>query len=160
MKRLRWVAVMVIALLLGAWVSAPAVQAQPADGVGKAVSDLYVGVLQKVVALMKDRPDPKDLTAKLTQLKEETIKQMVELGKKREALDPAGRKAVDDSIMKTMNSLSPDLFTEFQNGRIHYAKLDPGLGKLIMDFHMIPQYAVFDNLKQHAPKEAERLGIK
>jgi hypothetical protein len=160
MKRMRWGAVVMTALLMGVLCGAPNAQAQPADGVGKAVSDLYVGVLQKVVALMKDRPDPKDLTAKLTQLKEETIKQMVELGKKREALDPAGRKAVDDSIMKTMNSLSPDLFTEFQNGRNHYAQLDPALGKLIMDFHMIPQYAVFDNLKQHAPKEAERLGIK
>jgi hypothetical protein len=26
--------------------------------------------------------------------------------------------------------------------------------------HLIPQYAVFDNLKKHAPQEAQRLGIK
>jgi hypothetical protein len=51
-------------------------------------------------------------------------------------------------------------YTGFLDGKNHYAKLDPSLGKLIMDFHMIPQYAVFDNLKQHAPQEAERLGIK
>lgn len=160
-KAKRWCVVLMTGLLLGVWFKAPAAaQAPPADGVGKAVSDLYVGVLQKVVGLMKERPDPRDLTVKLTQLKEETITQMVELGKKREALDLAGKKAVDHSIMKTMNKLSPDLFSEFLNGKTHYAKLDPGLGKLIMDFHMIPQDAVFDNRKQHAPKEAERLGIQ
>ena len=100
------------------------------------------------------------MTPKLAQLKEETITKMVALGKQREALDQAGKKAVDRSIEQTMNKLSPDLFTEFSGGNAYYAKLDPKLSKLIMDFHMIPQYAVFDNLKQHAPQEAQRLGIK
>ena len=52
------------------------------------------------------------------------------------------------------------LFKEFGDANAHYFKLDPKLSKLIMDFHLIPQYAVFDNLKKHAPQEAQRLGIK
>ena len=39
-------------------------------------------------------------------------------------------------------------------------KLDKNLSKLIMDFFRMPQYAIFEVLKKHAPKEAERLGIK
>ena len=100
------------------------------------------------------------MTPKLAQLKEETITKMVALGRKREAFDQAGKKKVDRIIEQTMNKLSPDLFNEFSDGNAHYFKLDPKLSKLIMDFHMIPQYAVFDNLKQHAPQEAQRLGIK
>jgi hypothetical protein len=156
----KWLSVVVLVVMMGAVFSPPDAQAQAADNVGKAISDLYLGVMQKVVSFMKNRPDPKELATQLTQLKDETIKQMVDLGKKREALDTTGKKGVDDSIMQTMNKLDPNMFTEFLDGKNHYGKLDPNLGKLIMDFHMIPQYAVFDNLKQHAPEEAKRLGIK
>jgi len=156
----RWFAVTVAVVMMSLWLGVQAAPAQSADEVGKSISSLYLEVLQKVVTLMKNRPDPKELAPKLAQLKEETIKQMVELGKKREALDQAGKQAVDRSIEQTMNKLSPDLFKDFLDGKNYYAKPDPNLGKLIMDFHMIPQYAVFDNLKQHAPQEAQRLGIK
>ena len=157
----KWLAaVTAVVMVMGLAWGGQTAQAQSADEIGKSISGLYLEVMQKVVTLMKDRPDLKELTPKLAQLKDETIKQMVELGKKREALDQAGKKGVDRVIEQTMNKLSPDLFKEFSDGNAHYFKLDPELSKLIMDFHMIPQYAVFDNLKQHAPQEAQRLGIK
>jgi uncharacterized protein YdbL (DUF1318 family) len=37
---------------------------------------------------------------------------------------------------------------------------DANLGKIIKDFNIITQYALFDLLKKQSPKEAERLGIK
>jgi len=149
--------VLIISALLGL---SPAARAETPDEMGKAVTTLYLEALQKVVALLKDRPAPADLQPKLEQLKEDTIKKMVELGRKRAALDPAGKQAVDKIIENSVKTLPPELFQAFSEGNAHYFKLDKNLSKLIMDFHLIPQYAIFEVLKQNAPQEAERLGIK
>ena len=92
---LKKLAVVVGLALLCGLASVALAQAQSPDALGKAVADNYLEALKKVNELTKDRPDPKDLTPKVEALKEETIKKMVELGKKVEALDAAGKKKAD-----------------------------------------------------------------
>ncbi|MBM4285873.1 MAG: hypothetical protein FJ128_11600 [Deltaproteobacteria bacterium] len=135
-------------------------QAQSPEDLGKAIFDGYVEALVKVNELMKDKPDPKDLTPKVEALKEETIQKMVELGKKVAALDDAGRKKVDSKLVLAMGTVPGDVFKAFSEGQMHYQKADANLGRLIKDFNIITQYAFFDLLKKQTPKEAERLGIK
>jgi hypothetical protein len=135
-------------------------QAQSTDALGKAIADKHLEALKQLNALMKDRPEPKDLTPKVEALKEETIKQMVELGRKVEALDEAGKKKADAKVSMAFGSMPMDVFKPFSEGQQFYAKQDPKLGKTIKDFNIITQYAVFDLLKKQDPKEAERLGIK
>jgi hypothetical protein len=135
-------------------------QAQTPDELGKNIATLYLETMQNVVALMKDRPAPADLQPKLTQMKEDTIKKMVEFGRKREAMDQAGKQKVDGIIENSVKTLPPELFQAFSEANAHYFKLDQNLSKLIMAFHLIPQYAIFEVVKKHAPQEAERLGIK
>lgn len=136
------------------------VAAQTPDDLAKAISDTQREAMEQVVVLMKDRPAPAELQPKLAQLKEDTIKKMVEIGAKREAFSPDDRKIVDGLVEKAHGQLPSDLVTAFTEGNAHYLELDKDLSKLIMDFFLIPQYALFDVLKQYLPEEAERLGIK
>jgi len=158
--KLNKVAVVVALALVCVLTSVALVQAQSPDELGKAIADNYLEALKKVNELMKDRPDPKDLTPKVEALREETIKKMVEVGQKVAKLDEAGKKKVDTKVSMAFSATPGDVFKAFSEGQQFYTKKDPKLGKLIKDFNIITQYALFDLLKKQEPKEAERLGIK
>jgi hypothetical protein len=158
--KLNKLAVVVALALVCGLASVTLAQAQSPDELGKAIADNYLEALKKVNELTKDRPDPKDLTPKVEALKEGTIKKMVELGKKVEALDAAGKKKAEAKVAMAFSSTPMDVFKPFSEAQQFYAQKDPNLGNLIKDFNIITQYAFFDLLKKQAPKEAERLGIK
>jgi hypothetical protein len=158
--KLKTVAVMVTLALLCGLVTVMVAQAQSPDELGKAIADNQLESLKKINELMKDRPDPKDLTPKVNALKEETIKKMVALGQKVAKLDAAGQKRVDTKVSMAFGNTPGDVFKAFSAGQQFYAKKDPNLGKTIKDFNIITQYALFYLLKKQEPKEAERLGIK
>jgi hypothetical protein len=159
MKSKKLAVALVLGLLCG-MASVALAQAQSPDALGKSITDKHLEALKKINALMKDRPEPAGLTPKVEALKEETVKQMVELGQKVAALDEAGKKKVDAKVSMAFGSMPMDVFKPFSEGQQFYAKKDPNLGKLIKDFNIITQYAFFDLLKKQDPKEAERLGIK
>jgi hypothetical protein len=158
--QMKKVAVLMALALLGGLAVAMAAQAQSPDDLGKAIADNYLTALKKVNELMKDRPEPADLSPKVEALKEETIKQMVEVGHKVAKLDDAGKKKVDAKVSMALGNTPGDVFKAFSEGQMFYQKKDPNLGKNIKDFNIITQYGLFDLLKKQAPKEAERLGIK
>jgi|WetSurMetagenome_2_1015567.scaffolds.fasta_scaffold192664_2 hypothetical protein len=159
MKVKQTAVIMVLALLCGLALVTLA-QAQSPDELGKAIVDNYYDSLKKLTGLMKDQPEPADLTPKVDALKEETIKKMVELGQKVAKLDEAGKKKVDAKVSMGLSNTPMDVFKAFSEGQQFYAKKDAKLGKTIKDFNIITQYALFDLLKKQEPKEAERLGIK
>jgi hypothetical protein len=159
MKLKKVAVVMALALLCGL-ASVALAQAQSADELRKAVADNYLEALKKVNELMKDRPEPNDLTPKVAALREETIKKMVDLGHKVAKLDPAGQKKAEAKVAMAFSSTPGDVFKAFSEGQQFYMKKDPNLGKNINDFNIITQYAFFNLLKKQEPKEAERLGIK
>jgi hypothetical protein len=158
--KLKKVAVVVTLALLCGLAFVTVAQAQSPDELGKAIADNYLEALKKANELMKDRPDPKDLTPKVEALKEETVKKMVALGQKVAALDAAGQKKAEAKVAMAFSAIPMDVFKPFSEGQQFYMQKDPNLGKLINEFNIITQYAFFPLLKKQAPKEAERLGIK
>lgn len=136
---------------------APAAMMAPEE-IATKVYDLYQQSLLDVVDITRAEKDVRTLKEKLTALKEQYIKKLVALGRKREELDDTGRGAVDTALFKKVSALSPDLLEAYQEVREPYFGTD--LGKLLMSFNNITQYANFDLLRLQAPEELERLGIK
>jgi hypothetical protein len=155
----KWTVMVAAALVFGLALASFAQAQSPAE-LGKAIADNYLETLKKLNELMKDKPDAKDLAPKVDALKEETIKKMVELGKKVAALDDAGKKMANAQVSLSYSSIPGDVFKAFSEGQQFYIKKDAKLGNTIKDFNIITQYAFYDLLKKQAPKEAERLGIK
>lgn len=131
----------------------------PAE-IGQQIADLYVEAMGDLVELLEDKPEASEVQAKVQALKEETVAEMVELGKKREALDTAGRSTVDSQIRMKISSFYKDpIFTSFNDIQQHYFQARDFHG-LVMSFNIITQYANFDLLKKQEPEEARRLGIE
>jgi hypothetical protein len=136
----------------------PAPAASPAE-LGQAAGTVYLDTLKAVVEAMKGDPAPADLRAKLEALKAAAIPRLVEIGRKREALDAAGKASVDSAIGMSLNTVPGDVFTAYSKGQSAYQAKDADLGNLITSFNILTQYANFELLKKQAPEEAKRLGI-
>ncbi len=131
----------------------------PAE-IGQQIADLYVKTMGELVELLKDKPEAAVAMPNVEVLKETCVIEMVELGRKRESLDAAGRSAVDSQISMKMNSFYNDpVFTSFNDIQQHYFQ-NQDFHKLVMSFNIITQYANFDLLKKQEPEEAQRLGIQ
>ncbi|MCU0280418.1 MAG: hypothetical protein MUE66_00980 [Acidimicrobiia bacterium] len=140
--------------------TAPATTAATADpaALGDEIGALYLAAYDDLIALLADRPASADAAAALASLKEQYIQQMVALGHRREALDDAGRAAVDARITAALGSLSTATYDAYQQAYADYSG-DLEVTNLIASFNILGQYANFDLLREQAPDEAERLGI-
>lgn len=128
----------------------------PAD-LGDLIGETYVEAIERVVASLANRPEgPAALTA-LGELKETYVQQFVELGRQREALEPANRAAVDARISSAVLGIPSDLFDSFQTLHAHYFDIDTEIADLVLSFNIITQYANFDLLTQQDPDEAARV---
>lgn len=129
-------------------------------GLGQQIGDLYVQALSEVTEMLKEKPGVPEVRPQVEQLKEKYVQQLVELGRKREALDVSGKSTVDSRIMSKVNSLSREpWYATFNEVQQHYFH-DQDFHKLVISFNIIGQYANFDLLKKQEPQEAERLGIQ
>jgi len=129
----------------------------PAE-LGDQIGDLYLTAFDDVVALLADRPDAATAAAELATLKEQYVQEMVALGHQREALDAAGRSAVDARITAALSAVPPATYDAYQQAHADYGE-DLEVANLIASFNIIGQYANFDLLRQQDPDEAVRLGI-
>lgn len=128
---------------------------------GDKIGVVYVGSLQAVTKQLENKPDAATALPQVTKLQEQTIQQLVELGKQREALSVADRASVDNAINSALMAIASEpwykTYTELSQ---YYFDKAPDLQKALASFNIIGQYANFDLLKQQAPAEAQRLGIK
>ena len=130
------------------------------DDLGDEISTLYLAAYDDVIDTLADRPEPGEATARLTELKDQYIEQLVELGHQREELDESARASVDATILSSVMALPDDTLAEFQAVADHYFdSQDSELYYLITSFNVIGQYANFDLLREQEPDEATRLGI-
>lgn len=127
---------------------------------GRKIGDLYVQSLSEVTEMLKDKPGIAAVRPQVEHLKQEYVLQLVELGRKREALDASGKATVDSQIMMKVNGLSREpWYATFNEVQQHYFQ-DQDFHKLVISFNVIGQYANFDLLKKQEPEEATRLGIE
>ncbi len=128
--------------------------------VGQQIGELYIRTMTELVELLEEKPEVSEVRAKVESLKEDCVTKMIDLGKKREALDEPGRSTVDSHIRMEVSSLYSDpVFTGFNEIQQHYFK-NQDFHKLVMSFNIITQYANFELLKKQEPEEAQRLGIQ
>jgi hypothetical protein len=131
----------------------------PAE-IGQKVREIYVKTMGDLVELLKDKPEASAVMSDVETLKQHCVQELVELGRKREALDAAGRSTVDSQIRMNMSSFNKDpVFTSFNELQQHYFQ-ERDFHELVLSFNIITQYANFDLLKKQAPEEAQRLGIE
>jgi hypothetical protein len=131
----------------------------PAE-IGQKVSEIYVKTMGDLVELLKEKPEVSAVMSEVKTLKDHCVQELFELGKKREALDAAGRSTVDSQIRMKANSFYKDpVFTSFNELQQHYFQ-ERDFHELVMSFNIITQYANFDLLKKQEPEEAQRLGIQ
>ena len=136
-------------------------KAQTPQELGDEIGKVYVGTLEEVTRLVENQPAAAEVKAKVADLKEQAIQQLVELGKQREALSEADRAVVTSRIGMALSSIgSADWYTQFSEAVSYYNKEDSDLSAMLASFNIIGQYAQFELLKQQEPQEAERLGIK
>jgi hypothetical protein len=128
--------------------------------IGQQIAELYVKTMGELVELLKDKPETDVAMPNVEVLKEACVVKMVELGRKREALDASEKSTVDSQIRMKMSSLYDDpVFTSFNDIQQHYFQ-NQDFHKIVMSFNIITQYANFDLLKKQEPEEAQRLGIQ
>lgn len=137
--------------------TAPPESDDPA-ALGGEIGALYLQGYDDVVALLADRPAAEAAAVALADLKESYIQQMVAFGHRREALDEAGRAAVDSAIRSALRDLSEETFAAYSEASSDYSGA-PEVAALIGDFNIIGQYANFDLLREQEPDEAARLGV-
>ncbi len=136
-----------------------AAEMSPAE-LGRQIGELYVQALSGVTEMLKEKPGVAEVRPQVEQLKEKYVRQLVELGRKREALDASGKAAVDSQIMIKVNALAREpWYATFNEVQQHYFQ-DQDFHKVVIAFNVIGQYANFDLLKQQDPQEAARLGIE
>ena len=127
---------------------------------GDKIGAVYVGSLEAVTKLLENKPEAATALPQVKELKEQTIQQLVELGKQREALSAAYRASVDNAISSALMKISNEAWYKTYNDLSSYYFKDQDLQKPLASFNIIGQYANFDLLKKQEPAEAQRLGIK
>ncbi len=142
--------------------AAPAApQAMTPKELGDKIGVVYVGSLQAVTKLLENKPDAATALPQVKDLQEQTIRQLLELGQQREALSAADRARVDNAITSALSAIAGESwYTTYTELSQYYFDKNQDLQKALASFNIIGQYANFDLLKQQAPAEAQRLGIK
>jgi hypothetical protein len=128
---------------------------------GDQIGAIYVAALRDVALALKDKPEVTTVRSQVEQLKNDAIAKLVELGRAREAMETADRATVDARITAALDAAgSEDWYATYNDAWTHYSDIDHDFANLVAAFNVIGQYANFDLLKQQAPEEATRLGIK
>jgi len=130
------------------------------EELGEKIADLYKRALVEVTDLTKDGPTAADVQPKIVELKEKYVQELLELGRKREALEDEGKSKVDLTIrIELQNAYRETTYTAYTEAINGYLK-NREFYKLLADFNIITQYSSFDLLKEQEPEEAQRLGIE
>ena len=132
-----------------------------ADELGSQIGTIYVAALRDAALALKDKPDVATVRSQIENLKNDTITKLVELGRAREAMSTADRAKVDAKITAALSAAGgEDWYATYNEVWKHYSGIDNDFANVVAAFNVIGQYANFDLLKQQAPEEATRLGIK
>ena len=137
----------------------PPETADTPKAMGEVVATLYVDTMKSVTEAVEGRPEAAEVRPELERIKAEAVERLVELGRKREALDDADKAVFDRQVRGAMRGVQGEVFQAFSEAHKHYMEADRELGDLLASFNVITQYAAFELLKKQEPEEYERLGL-
>ena len=132
----------------------------PSD-LGDAIGTTWAEAMQKLTALLESKPEVGAVKGQVEQLKEEYVAKLVELGTKREALSTGDQAQVGlRTVAALEGAADAPWYVSYNTIYGYYSSGDQDFANLLASFNILTQYAEFDLLKQQAPEEAARLGIK
>lgn len=127
-----------------------------------AVFAIWSESLQQLNVLLDDLPEPTTVEAEVRSLKEESIRELVALGRIRETLTTSDRESIDSRLWSNLYATEDEgwyqLYADIHKAYI-YANADVDFCNLVQSFNILTQYADFALLKEQEPEEAARLGI-
>ena len=129
------------------------------DNLGIIIGGIYNDVMEKLLNLIGSQPEYSNIKPEVEALHEETITQLVELGKIKETLDEGSKQKVDYDLFETMQSLSKEKYKQYSEAVKYYRSQDNDFANFLSGFNIITQYADFGLLKKQKPEEFERLGL-
>jgi hypothetical protein len=140
--------------------TAQAASMSPSE-LGDAIGATWAEAMQKLTALLGSKPEAGAIKGQVEQLKEEYIGKLVELGTKREALSTGDKAQVGlRTVAALEGAADAPWYVSYNTIYGYYSSGDQDFANLLASFNILTQYAEFDLLKQQAPEEAARLGIK
>jgi hypothetical protein len=140
--------------------TAQAASMSPSD-LGDAIGATWAEAMQKLTALLESKPEVSAVKGQVEQLKEEYVGKLVELGTKREALSTGDQAQVGlRTVAALEGAADAPWYVSYNTIYGYYSSGDQDFANLLASFNILTQYAEFELLKQQAPEEAARLGIK
>jgi hypothetical protein len=125
------------------------------------ISGAWAEAMQRLVALLREKPEASTVQADVADLKEEYIQRLVEFGRERLQLSPSDQAQVDSLVSQALLGMASERwYTDYTALYQHYSTGDLEFANLVAGFNILTQYAFFEVLKVQAPEEAARLGIE
>ncbi len=144
--------------------AAAATTAEPrvtAAAVATGAIDTWSELMQRLVGLLEDNPQPDAIRTEVEDLKEEYIQRLVVFGWQRSELTAAEQKEMSSLTSIGMEELAEESwYVDYMSLYDHYSRGDLDFADLLASFNILTQYADFELLKQQAPEEAARLDIE
>jgi hypothetical protein len=131
------------------------------DELGDAAGATWAAAMQRLVALLAEKPEAAAVRTQVEQLKEEYVQKLVALGRQGAALDTGEKAKMSARIAVTLEAAADESwYVSYMDVYNNYSANDVEFGNLLASFNILTQYADFELLKQQAPEEAARLGIE
>lgn len=120
---------------------------------------LYRDALNETVDALADEPEAETTIELVTAIRDKYAAKLVEIGKKRDTLDEAG-KGKFDAMLRThmMYDIPTELYERYRDVQKPYST-HPVAGKLTAAINIITQYTNFDLLSKQEPEEARKYGV-
>lgn len=154
-----WAALLLVSC---AWVGKA--QAGTAQEIGDAVVEVYLSTLRDTGSMLAERPPVEQVRNQFRKLKEESVQQLVTLGKQVAQMSPGERAVVERAVslanvgLQYNDELKP-IYADYSAAANHYLNQDREFFRELQSINILTQYAFFELLRKQEPEEAARLGI-
>lgn len=120
----------------------------------------WSGAMERLVSLLQEKPEVAAVEAQVQTLKEDTIQDLVALGRQRETLTELDKGKVDSLEWSTIQTLADEpWYSSYNDIWNYYSGVDLEFANLLASFNTLTQYSDFELLRQQLPEEATRLGV-
>ncbi len=126
---------------------------------GNRVADIYEDMYANLNDLVNQGLSAEELWPEITTMKEDYIRQFVELGAVKEGMTEEQKQAANRTIRSRFYNFDTDLLNSVNDAIIFYREQDNSLANEISQMNILTQYADYELLREQEPEEAARLGI-
>ncbi|NMC70854.1 MAG: hypothetical protein GYA57_12440 [Myxococcales bacterium] len=130
------------------------------EELGAEIGASYCKLMEELSAAVGSGAEASAVAPLVAQLKEKYVREMVELGRQREALAPNDRERCDGVARTRMLKVPDEQLQALDTAQEALRAQDAELAKRLEELRRVTRYANFDQLRAQLPDEAKRLGIQ